>query len=342
MIYTDVKNIDKPSIGIWDLKSEKVFDIDKYGKKSMAMPKFETINKNGIFVVYDYKLRKNFLFSSDGKFIRSFGKKGEGPGEIKRQRNIFSVSGDFIASDGYKIHYFSKTGSYLKSIPLKRSFGSPAMFINNDQYISYKNDKKFKVNWVDLIKMEKRTVVEESAAKEDVNLAEGKFRISIVIPPITPRTFFAFDPETKLSYFGRNDNYMIKVMNFKGKIINTFSVDRKKMPVTKKMKKKINKEMHMSKKMWKKIPHELTYFNNIKVINNHLYIFNTNFEEYYEKQQIDIFSLNGKYLYSTSFQPEDEELMFGNVYLCKEFLFAVIQTEDGDMKISKYKISLPE
>lgn len=340
-LNTSIFGYDKPLKGTWDLKSKKLFDVVSYGAQPIAFPRIENIDLKGNLIVFDYKLLKNFLFSEKGKYIQSFGKKGEGPGEVKWQKMVFPTRDRIIISDYSRIHCFFDNYNYQKSIRLKRNHGRPVFFLDKDHFLSYISNNQFKINLVNLINMKTKTLYEDSGISEDVRVNSGSFRISIVVPPLTPRTCFTYDSETGYLYFGKNDFYMIKAMDSKGKIKKIFLLDRNKLKLTRNMKKVINKEMHLSKKMWKKLPDSLTYFSKIKIVNNMLYVFNTNFEEYFKEQKIDVFSLDGIYQYRISFKPIKDERMFGDIFLGNNFIYTVIQMDNGDMKISKYNIDLP-
>ena len=94
----DRVNEDQPEKGTWDLNATKVWEVSEYGKKSMAIPNVGCVLDNGTVCVFDYKYRTNYLFTGEGKFITSFGKKGEGPGEVKNQTAVFVIKDKIIAA----------------------------------------------------------------------------------------------------------------------------------------------------------------------------------------------------------------------------------------------------
>jgi hypothetical protein len=343
VLNAEVVNPGKPLKGAWDLKAEKIWEIATYGKKQAAMPAVGAILEDGTLTLFDYKFRENYIFGADGKFIASFGKRGEGPGEVKSQRRVFAGSDGFIVVDYFKLHYFSKQGKHLKTIPFTRAQGFPEKMIHDSQYISFTHRGAFKINWVDLKENKRRTITEKTApGEENVNFsAAGGRMVTIVIPPLTPRTFCDFDVENRLFYFGKNDAYEIDVMDETGGISNRFSLKRPKVKLTKAMKKAINKEMRMSKKMWERFPKELTYFSEITLVKGNVFVFATIFDEYFKAQHIDVFSLKGEYVYRIDFSPGEGELLSGNIRFKGDHIYAVVQDEDGDMKVVKYKVQLP-
>ena len=78
----EVKNPDRPLKGKWNFKPEHVWTIDEAGDDSLARPRALLVSDNGTVYVYDPKNRKNYIFNNEGQFIKSFARRGEGPGEV--------------------------------------------------------------------------------------------------------------------------------------------------------------------------------------------------------------------------------------------------------------------
>jgi hypothetical protein len=79
-----------------------------------------------------------------------------------------------------------------------------------------------------------------------------------------------------------------------------------------------------------------------------VYVFPGQFGTYWDSQPIDIFSLSGKYLYRTEFIPGkgfkiyNTFPMMDTILIRDGFLYVVRENEDGDVVVSKYKVSLPD
>lgn len=348
-LAADVKNPDAPLKGDWDLKAKKLWEVSKYGKKVMAMPAIGAVLDDGTIGVYDWKRKENYIFDSNGKFVARFGKKGEGPGEVRSQRNVFAGEEKFIIMDYMFIHYFSKIGKYLKTVRYTRTWGFPTIFINDDEYLSLRTLNTFEIQWVNLAKGSYQSIKEISSYQEGVSFAGERGRMTILIPCVTPAILCTFDQKNKKFYYGKNDSYTIYAMNQEGIVSNRFSINREKRNFTKKMKKELNKEIALSPAQWKRFPSYLTYFNKIQILDEFIFVYVNNFGDYWKEQQIDIFSLDGKYLYRTAFKPGNEEEIFfsgypsGKQLLIKNgFLYASLQDKEGDMKVVKYQVSLPK
>ncbi len=89
-IFGDVINNDIPKYAKWDLKLEKIWTVTNAGKSFIINPHAIEVNDEGSVYIYDQKTMKIFFFNKDGGFIKAFGRKGKGPGEISdRQTKLF-------------------------------------------------------------------------------------------------------------------------------------------------------------------------------------------------------------------------------------------------------------
>ena len=87
------------------------------------------------------------VFDSDGKYLRSFGRKGEGPGEFTRSFSLFAAIGDTIIvyDDGsWRLVFFLDNGRYLRTANVQ-AFGVaaprplPVSYLGNDRILAHVN-----------------------------------------------------------------------------------------------------------------------------------------------------------------------------------------------------------
>ncbi|UCH97828.1 MAG: 6-bladed beta-propeller, partial [Candidatus Aminicenantes bacterium] len=279
----EVKNPDTPLKGDWDLKAKKIWEVSAYGKKVMAMPGVGAVLDDGTICVFDWRRKENYIFDSNGKFVASFGKKGEGPGEVRSQRNIFAGEGKFIIMDYFQIHYFLKNGKYLKTVRYTRTWGFPQLFIDDDEYLSLKSTDTFEIQWVNLTKGSYKSI-KEISYYQGVSFAGKQGRMTIIIPGLTPGIECAFDQKNKKLYYGKNDSYTIYVMNQEGIVLNRFSIDRKKRYFTTGMKKELQKEIGLSPAQWKRFPGYLTEFNKIQIVDELVLVYVIYIGDYWHEQ----------------------------------------------------------
>jgi hypothetical protein len=74
------------------------------------------VDDDGIIYALDFKEQKIKIFDKSGEFLRSFGEKGQGPGELQMPAGIFLAPDNRLAlndAQARKIAYFTKEGKYL-------------------------------------------------------------------------------------------------------------------------------------------------------------------------------------------------------------------------------------
>jgi hypothetical protein len=175
------------------------------------------------------------------------------------------------------------------------------------------------------------------------------------IPGFTRMLKLSFDPKNKRIYYGMDDSYHINIIDLDGKMINSFSLQRRQPKISDDFKKKIiynhfrgSRVEHESESAAKHLSNELTYFNRIQIKYGRVITFLNNIVTNWKSQPIDIFSLDGKYLYHSIFTPGDGDsisnnLSFGDILVLKKgHLYVVLEDNNEEAKIAKYKISLPE
>ena len=97
--------------------------------------------------------------------------------------------------------------------------------------------------------------------------------------------------------------------------------------------------------MIKQLPKEITYYHRISIHNGYVLVFDGNFGTNWESQSIDIFSLDGRYLYRTVFKPGKGAKIYytstGSILVKGDYLYLVLEDDEGEVAIAKYKIQLP-
>ena len=357
----EIKNPDKPLKGNWDLKLKKSWEITKAGDEVLGFPFGQLVCDNGNLVIFDAKNGKNFLYDKDGKFLKSFGPCGEGPGEIREQEQLFLVNKKIVAPDRNKIHYFTADGEYSKSVVVKGIRRRPALFLNEDEFISatlIPHNAPGGIGTISRINVvtDKITTLKEFSVFKGGVAGKGSAEIHILVNALTPIMTLAHytDPvsgKTRI-YYGMSDTYKINIMDETGKPLGSFSVDRKKRDLDPKKKKERFKDMYkrrpaaMVDEMIKSLPDKLTYFNRIQVIDGLVYIFESYFDLANHRRRVDIFSPEGKYLYCAIIKVEKglgiRFAPFHNLVLKQGSLHVVLEKEDGILFSAKYAAELPK
>jgi hypothetical protein len=126
-----------------DLRLEEVFRIDTE-KEEMAeigltdIWRFDVDSEGNIYLL-GYTIRENplFKFDNDGNFLMSFGRRGQGPGEVQRPRFVKVSSDDRIYvldSGNTKLIIYGKDGGLISEIPVDPSLVEVTP-LNNEKYL---------------------------------------------------------------------------------------------------------------------------------------------------------------------------------------------------------------
>ena len=355
LLLARVENKDIPLKGEWDFKLKLVCEVNQAGNAVFGRPLQVLVTDSGHIVVYDSKFKTNRLFDPDGHLLRSFGKNGEGPGEIKHQAWMYSVNGKVMVPDGERVHYFNRDGSYDKS--LKKSFGlNVVFFLNENEFISAPltvfgaTDGRAKISLYH-IKDRREKLISEFKVFEGGVGRSGDQVYDIIMPGLSPMMIIGYH-KGRL-YYGMNNSYAIHVSNLEGKELNMFSMNREKRLVSLSSKKERFKNSRMPadavKQIINSLPDEIACFDRIEVHHDMIYVYVADLEHWKKEnrnpKQIDIFSQGGGYIYRSVLSFEGDSHLFftpfSNLVIKKDHLYAALEDTDGEVKLVKYRVVLP-
>lgn len=351
-----VKNPDKPLKGVWDFKPKKAWEIENAGDEVIGKIGQIEINQDETLYVFD-RSGINYIFDKNGKFIKSFAKKGEGPGEIRRQRKLFCIKDMIIIVDTHKIHYFTKDGTFVKSERNDYYQRSPVLFINKDEFVSavptiyYKPDGKGIAAKYHIPSGKETIITLYPLFKGGVTEIRKDAYFLWIALELAPTMTLGYDDNNKKLYYGMSDSYQINIADLNGKITGTFSLERKKKKVSPQLKRERFQPATIPEFALKNLingyPDELTYFTRIEIENGMIYVYESGIGPSYQHQQdIDIFSMDGKYQYRSCIKfDENSEIIKAfftrGILIRKDSVYVGLEDEEGNVKIAKYKIKLP-
>lgn len=352
LAFADVKNADKPLKGEWNFLPQKVWQVDNVNDVPFGRPSELRASQDEMLYFHDFDRKVSFVFDRDGKFINSFAKQGNGPGEVSRYLNCFVAGDKVVVGSPDKLHFFSEQGSFLKSIPNNLFERFPIIFVNEDEFLftpqkmGQPQGEKVKVVSLDLRSNQTGEFDEFSVSTEGRTGSGGP---PVVVLGLTPQVKIGLDPGAERFYYGRSDDYTIHVSDSKGKRLFSFGLDRERKRVTDE-----EKRNHLAKSSIPKdridalipaLPSELTHFMRIQVVDGLIFVYSTqNLERQQDKIAIDIFSPEGKYLYRSHLQFGDKAALYshvGKVIIRGNHCYALLEDGSGKTFFIKYKISLP-
>jgi 6-bladed beta-propeller protein len=351
-LTADIENNKKPLKGEWDFHLEKIWELDKAGEDILVETFDIKVDENGNVYTLDWKHAKFFVFDKEGKFLFSFGQKGEGPGEIKFAHSFHLIGDYVIVPDSGAIHYFSKDGKFVKKVVLTSRFDIKT-FVDENHFVMLKSkeDNKTKTEKLELydVRDNSRSPITELVAEKVLRAESGGLSLEMKDSNTTPS--MVVGSKDKFLYFGKNDAYKITKTDLKGKPLFSFAIKGKKPKViTDTMKRKRFENIsvnggklpaEMIKQMIKNVPDHCTYFGDIRIDDSGLIY--TSISDLGNKSgsEYDIFSPDGKYLYHGAISLPDDLTPKGGLTISGDFLYTFAEDEEGERKLIKYKITKP-
>jgi hypothetical protein len=201
-------------------------------------PTYIAVGGDGLIYVVDQKAVQVKVFSPNGKFLRSIGKQGQGPGEVGGIRDIsFTPAQEILVNDtrSKRLHYFTLEGKFLRTItaPSTIGFEGPSQDLRG---------RIFAVRTAIVMDRATSELVEFTAEMKKVR---ALFSIQIAkypdFNPVGPKIRFLPATDGGLIW-GVTTLYEINVLDADGQPVKRILKDYDPLPVTKKYRDKLMKE----------------------------------------------------------------------------------------------------
>jgi hypothetical protein len=209
---------------------------DKEGNIILYEPRLSLVDDKENIYIIESKDQVIKVFGSDGKYIKTIGAKGSGPGEFKSVAYLaVTKDGKLIAMDetSRRTSFFDSSGRFLKSFQWRTSYYNFIMIKSSSYIISeivYSGDRQFRqlfVKEVDFNGKEIRSYGEFTASEPKI-IRQGKYR-HYFSQPVWTESIFAGDKDRGLFYHCVNNKYIIEVYDTSGKLFR--KIDRPYEPV---------------------------------------------------------------------------------------------------------------
>ena len=189
------------------------------------------VDNDGNIYILDRKEKKVKVFDSAGKFVRKFGKQGQGPGEMNMPIAVqITPNNELVVEDvvNRKLMFFSSEGEFLKSISTAKAAGLAAIVL----------DSKGNLIGQAVVPAEKKLIREIKKYDKDLNplftidtidftsIIEGK------INPYRLALFYVLGREDNIIY-GYPEEYEIEIFNPEGKLIRKILKEYDPVKITK-------------------------------------------------------------------------------------------------------------
>ena len=360
-----IENSDRPKNGNWDFKLKEEWVVIEAEDDLFFQITQMKVPYEGPVYLYDYKRAKFFVFDpSSGRLLKSFGKEGQGPGEFNMVLDFFVTPEHFIVYDFGKLHFISPENnySYLESKVLDNTTGTPpSLFLDKNRFLTVPRNPENPdmPKRIDIYNMRDgdATSIAGTPLAEVSNKSSAKQRVVTSLGgggagSFKNTEYFIMTLKDGILYYGLNDLYIIKALDLDGNELMSFSLNnRKRTKTSKEFRKKredgLRKRNHnfpsaVLQQMIDSIPQEATYFYKLHVDEQGMiYVFVSDIEDS-NTEFIDIFSPKGEYVYRSEINaPDNFSFHSSGIHFFKNSLFCVVENEDGEVHLKKYKIIPP-
>jgi len=191
------------------------------------------VGQDGTAYVLDMKDNRVKVFDARGKFLRAFGKKGQGPGELNQPVGLLiTPENEVLVEDALnrRLALFSLEGKFLRNISTATALGFSGIKMNARGMIVARS-----MGLGDAGKAFMDVKTYDKELKPKVKLAAVEFPISLqtkINPFSGIDLLYALDGQGRL-YLGSHRGYEIKVFSFEGKLLKTIGRDFDPIAITK-------------------------------------------------------------------------------------------------------------
>lgn len=309
---------------------------DVEGKFFFASPWDIKVAKDGSFFVHEPS--KLYKFDVNGKFVKNFYKKGEGPGELNQNLTDVFIGEDEIilaSSNMYKIIRLDMQGNLIKDIRPEWRFSSLVGYYKKKYYLTQHERKK----------IERISGIREDNLRLCVANNKGEITPTPYIFPITISVHYgtrwiglttisrlkAVDDNQRYVYLFHTPEYLVKLLDLeKIEVVSSFKrkYERvRRVPVEK------SKTSILMPKFQNDIYRLAIHKNNLWVITSTV-----------DKEKgilVDVFNREGKYLDNFYLPLRDikrNDYIYAPMAVYGSYLYVIEIGEDELISVAKYEI----
>jgi hypothetical protein len=210
---------------------------DEAGEIRLFKPFSYTVDAQDRIYISDDSDLSVKVFDSQGKFLRSFGRKGSGPGEFEAIREMVILpDGRLLVTDDLqrRSSFFSPEGQFLSSFQWKKNYSS--IHIATNSYFTVEelvfNEGTFE-RWIKVVDFagEELLSIGKFTEPEMKMLRQGSGATFAPVP-WSSSSIFAGDQNRQLLYHCLNNKYVIEVYDQQGKKVRQIEKPYEPAPVT--------------------------------------------------------------------------------------------------------------
>jgi len=342
---------------------KEVWSLSGRGNFSLQMPGKISVDDNGKVYLLARESGEITVLDPDGQILTTFGGSGDGP-QFQFATELFITSENIHVMDirdkGDKIKSFDQEGEYQGAFDV-RPGESPRQFVDKDKFVVVRTKadvlNRPEYERLELIAMnnDERVLMGLFAAEEKLigtaDALRGRCMVQIDNIELFPSLITHIDDD--MLFLGRSDSYQIEKIDSSGKTTLALSIkgrQRRPLPFNYgkdeigKMRQMCGEDMpaETREKLVAGFPSEHVYFTAITTDEQGLiYVFIPDITNM-NKQDVDIFSSEGEYLYRATIALPGGLKRLKPYVIKSGHLYSLAETRDGERKIFKYELEMPE
>jgi hypothetical protein len=234
-IVTNGKKPDPPKGSPTKLVLEEIYTVGGGDAPDSSFVEISALDvlKDGTVFVLDTKDSRVKVFDAKGKFLRAFGKAGQGPGEMNQPVGILiTPENEVLVEDALnqRLAVFGLDGTFSRHISTAKALGLSGIQMDGHGLIVARS---MGLGEAGKMSMDVKTYDRDFNPK--VKLASFEFPVSLqakINPFSAMNLLYALDGQGGL-YFGSQPGYEIKVLSLEGKPLKTIGREYGPLPITK-------------------------------------------------------------------------------------------------------------
>jgi hypothetical protein len=342
-----IKNPAEPLYGEITFKLEEVLSIGNEKDENYLFYRtwHLAVDKQGNIYVLDEGNKRIQVFDKKGQYLRTIGRKGQGPGEFRSPQNVFvnDKNGEVYVADFRSIKVFASNGNYLKTIPLE-SFNRSYCISPNGIILGEIDKITFDENNIkETRKIFTSLRLINNMDGSETAIASYPDQISKIIEGRVAKFSHGYEHKfhmcaigPQIFIYGFSSDYSLNIIDSTGKLLLKIQKESPVLSISKKEKDIVREEYRDSPiKNVNNIPFPKHKPHFGKILADGDWIFVEHYKSPQEQSDVwsfDIFNTQGFYLYKLSFPLRPYLIKNGYVYLIK------VLEERGDVLVKRYKI----
>lgn len=214
---------------------------DQDGNIILFEPRLLLVDDNEKIYISESKDQVIKVFDSDGKYIKTIGAKGSGPGEFQMIAYLaITKDGKLIVMDrrARRTSFFDTSGQFLKSFQWQTDYYNFILMRSSSYIISeivYGTDRQFQELFVKEIDFNGKEIRSygQFTPEEPKIIRKGNSSHYISLP-VSPHSVFAGDQDRGLLFHCLNSKYIIGVYDTSGKLFRKIDLPYSPVPFTNK------------------------------------------------------------------------------------------------------------